>query len=37
MDVAVGEGETAEVSFTYNAGMAENAEVPLGEPLVLGH
>ncbi len=37
VDVAVGEGETAEVSFTYNAGMAENAEVPLGEPLVLGH
>ncbi len=36
MDVAVGEGETAEVSFTYNADMAENAQVPLGEPLVLG-
>ncbi len=36
-DVAVGEGESVEVSFTYSAGMAENAEVPLGEPLVLGH
>jgi len=35
MDVTVGEGETADVSFTYNADMAESAEVPLGEPLVL--
>ena len=34
-EVSVGEAETAEITFAFNADMAENARVPLGEPLVL--
>jgi hypothetical protein len=36
-NVTVGDGATMEVGFTFNAGMAENAVVPLGEPLVVKH
>ncbi|MEJ2341926.1 MAG: carboxypeptidase regulatory-like domain-containing protein [Gemmatimonadales bacterium] len=36
-DVTVGEGATAEVSFTFSAGMARNAVVPLGDPLIIKH
>ncbi|MBI4546051.1 MAG: carboxypeptidase regulatory-like domain-containing protein [Gemmatimonadetes bacterium] len=35
MNVTVGPQETKDVQFTYNAGMAENAVVPLGRPLEL--
>lgn len=36
-NVTVGQGATAEVSFTFQAGMARNAVVPLGDPLITGH
>jgi hypothetical protein len=36
-NVTVGEGATAEVSFSFNAGMARNAVVPLGDPLIIKH
>lgn len=34
-EVTVGAAETAEITFAFSADMAENAHVPLGEPLVL--
>jgi hypothetical protein len=34
-EVTVGAAETAEITFAFNADMAKNAQVPLGEPLVL--
>ncbi|MFW6201072.1 MAG: carboxypeptidase regulatory-like domain-containing protein [Gemmatimonadota bacterium] len=34
-NVTVGEQETEEIEFTYDAGMAQNADVPLGDPIDL--
>jgi len=35
--VTVATGQTAQADFTFNASMAENARVPLGEPLIVHH
>ena len=36
-NVTVTEGATLEVGFSFSAGMARNAVVPLGEPLIVKH